>query len=245
MPVAAPARADLGATPLIIEAEAERGQAEGTIRVRNTGNELLRVRVYAEPFIYDRDQGFQTVSEIPNDLAPYLIFSPREFEIQPRSERRVRLAIRLAPSLPDGEYRTVVFSETLAESDGDSGVGLLTRVGTTVYVRKGELSPDLAVDQAQFDVETNQIELLVRNIGTASVLPEIDWTLSQQGNQIYGRTFPFGTVLADSERLVPIFIPSEEQGPLASGEYQLTGKLTWGEGDRQQVAPFSTTVIVP
>ncbi len=46
------------------------------------------------PFTYSKN-GFKELESSPNDLTPYLIFSPRELEIQPGKKRRIRVLTRL------------------------------------------------------------------------------------------------------------------------------------------------------
>ena len=70
----AAAKAQMSVSPLVIEAKAERGQAQGMITISNTSKTPSRIRIYAEPFTYSRDAGFQTLSSSPNDLTKYLQF---------------------------------------------------------------------------------------------------------------------------------------------------------------------------
>ncbi|MFP4122170.1 MAG: P pilus assembly protein, chaperone PapD [Coleofasciculus sp.] len=241
------ALAQLGASPLIIEAETNRGQAQTMINVINSGDTPLRARIYTEPFTYDRDKGFQTLPSDPNDLSPYLQFSPRELTIPPGVTRRVRLRAILAPSLPDGEYRTAVFAETLKESVNGSGknVGVITRVATTVYIRKGDVSPNLTVDSAEFNANQKTLQLLVKNIGDASVRLGANWQL-KQGEKIIqtGESVPTAIVAQSDRNLILNNHPESEPLALLPGNYQLTGELTWGEDNRNQL-PFSVNLNIP
>ncbi|MEQ8539827.1 MAG: P pilus assembly protein, chaperone PapD [Coleofasciculus sp. D1-CHI-01] len=241
------ALAQLGASPLIIEAETNRGQAQTMINVINAGDTPLRARIYTEPFTYDRDKGFQTLPSDTNDLSPYLQFSPRELTIPPGVTRRVRLRAILAPSLPDGEYRTAVFAETLKESVNGSGknVGVITRVATTVYIRKGDVSPNLTVDSAQFNANQKTLQLLVENIGDASVRLGANWQL-KQGERIIqtGESVPTAIVAQSDRNLILNNHPESEALALLPGNYQLTGELIWGDDNSNQL-PFSVTLTVP
>src|SRR4028118_870105 len=114
--------AQVSISPLVIEVEAKRGQAQGVINVGNSTNEPFRARVYAEPFTYSRDAGFQTLKKGEQaDLTPYLQFSPTELNVPPGVERRIRYIVRLPPSMQEGEYRAVVFTENLKESINENG----------------------------------------------------------------------------------------------------------------------------
>lgn len=241
------ALAQLGASPLIIEAETNRGQAQTMINVINSGDTPLRARIYTEPFTYDRDKGFQTLPSDTNDLSPYLQFSPRELTIPPGVTRRVRLRAILAPSLPDGEYRTAVFAETLKESVNGSGknVGVITRVATTVYIRKGDVSPNLTVDSAEFNTNQKTLQLLVENIGDASVRLGANWQL-KQGERIIqtGESVPTAIVAQSDRNLILNNHPESEPLALLPGNYQLTGELIWGD-DNSNKLPFSVNLTVP
>lgn len=75
------AKANISISPMVVETEAKRGQAQGRITVSNPSTEDFRARVYTSPFTYDKETGFKTLSKSPTDLAPYLQFSPRELQV--------------------------------------------------------------------------------------------------------------------------------------------------------------------
>ncbi len=247
------ALAQIGASPLVIQVQAQRGKAQGIISVRNTTNEPTRVRIYTEPFTYEREQGFQILEQSEQNLAPYLRFSPREMTIPPQSERRVRLLTQFPPSLPDGEYRAVVFAESLTESrDAQQNlVGIVARIGTTVYVRKGDLQPNLAVENIFYDQKEQKIKVLVSNSGQASALPELTWKITQNGKLVAEGETPETTVIREGERVLQISPTIEDENgvpkplPLKSGNYQLSGELIWQIDDKNpNIVPFKTNLSV-
>ncbi len=239
------ASSQVSVSPLIIEAQAKRGQAQGMITLTNTSNNPSRVRVYAQPFTYSRDEGFQILEKSENDLSPYLQFSPRELTIKPGQSRRVRLISRLAPSLADGEYRAVVFNETLNETKDANGnnVTLVARIGVTFYVRKGNVSSKLTVDNASFNSEAKQIQLLVRNNGKATAISGVNWTLKRGGNIIKSGKLDSNSIIAQSDRNLLLDFPGEQN--LTPGTYELTGELVWGDDDRKSKQPFKMNVTIP
>jgi P pilus assembly chaperone PapD len=246
--LASPAQAQVGLSPLIIEIEAERGQAEGVINVTNNTNEEFRARVYVEPFTYTREDGFETLPSDPNDLTPYLQFSPRELVVPPNTTRRVRFVSRFPPSLAEGEYRAVIFTETLAEAIAADGaqVSLRTRVGATVYVRNGDLSPELAATTARYSTEDNQVQVLVQNLGQASVRTQIAWELRQGGQVVRSGQSSETSVLAETERFIGVLDFAEGDAPLASGTYELSGELQWLNENRDIVSEaFQANFTIP
>ncbi|RDH50660.1 P pilus assembly protein, chaperone PapD [Fischerella thermalis] len=242
-------QAQVRISPMVIETQVNRNQAEGVINVTNITNEPFRARVYVQPFAYNRDTGFETLSSSPTDLSPYLQFSPRELIVPPGTTRRIRLIAQLPPHLPEGEYRVVVFTENLQEmktSDQKGNVvNIRGKVGSTFYVRKGKLSPQLIIDSSSFDLEKNQIKLLVRNIGKASVLPTATWTLKQQGSIIRsGKIQPTG-ITALSDRYLFLNLADTGKTAIAPGKYELSGELIWGQAPNQTSLPFNMNLIVP
>ncbi|MEB3219775.1 MAG: P pilus assembly protein, chaperone PapD, partial [Nostocales cyanobacterium 94392] len=149
------AEAQVRVDPIVIETKTERGQAQGVISLSNNSNQAFRARVYAQPFTYSRN-GFEVVKSSPNDLTPYLTFSPRELVIQPGQTRRIRMLSRLLPSMDAGEYRAVIFTEPLKEaenSSGNSSVSISTRIGVVFYVRHGDVKPNFMVQSATYDAK--------------------------------------------------------------------------------------------
>ena len=245
---AAPASAQVSISPLVIEVQARRGQAQGAIDVGNNTNEPFRARVYAEPFTYSRDGGFQTLEKgEQSDLTPYLQFSPRELNVPAGVDRRIRFIVRLPPSLPVGEYRAVVFTENLKQSVNERGnpVGLVTRIGVTIYVRNGDLSPTLAVKNASWNSQQQQIQMLVSNTGGASVRPKVNWTLKRGETVVKtGNLSPTG-IVTNSERNFLLGYPGKDQPSITPGEYQLSGELIWSEGENQRTKSFSVNLTIP
>lgn len=243
-----PVRSQVSLSPLVIELDAKRGQAQSVINLRNTGNEPFRARIYAEPFTYSRDKGFQSLSSSPTDLTPYLQFSPREVIVQPNTRRRIRLITRFPPSLPEGEYRAVIFTENLTETLSEEGikVNIRARIGVTVYVHQGDLSPNFAVTQASWNPEQRQVQLLVNNTGSASARPKVNWTLKQGDTVVATGKVRETGIVAESERHFLLQYPAKEEPVLSPGTYQLKGELLWGNDfEDPETLPFSLDFTMP
>lgn len=231
--------AQVGMSPLFIESEASRGRAQGVLTLINSSDESMRVRLYAEPFTFNQD-GFVSLPADEKDLSPYLQFSPREVVIPARSDQRVRLLGTFPPGLADGEYKAVVFAEELEPSSTDSnGVAIKARVGTTVYMRQGQLSAELTNINA---IPSEQsIDLIVENMGLATARPQVKWTLHRDGEEIAEGEEVAHTVVAKSSRKVPL--PLSEALP--TGSYTLSGKLIWTTLEEDYSQPFELPVVVP
>ncbi|WP_427158458.1 P pilus assembly protein, chaperone PapD [Aliinostoc sp. HNIBRCY26] len=243
------AQAQVQISPMVIQAEANQRPAEGVIYVKNMTNEPFRARVYVQPFTYDRDAGFQSLQSSPTDLSPYLQFSPGELTILPGATRRIRLISQLPPNLPDGEYRVVIFTENLKEINSTdingNAISIRGKVGSTFYVRKGNVSPRLTVDSAQLNTTAKKIQLLVKNTGTASALPTANWTLKREGKIIRSGQIPPTAIVAQSDRNFLINLVAPDQPEITPGEYELTGELVWSEKSQSQTVPFNLNLAIP
>ena len=247
------AKANISISPMVVETEAKRGQAQGRITLSNPSAENFRARVYTSPFTYDKETGFKTLSESPKDLTPYLQFSPRELQVGASRKRNIRFIVRFPPNLPDGEYRTMIFTEnlqkgTITETNSETNVTLQTniipRIGVALYVRKGDVSPNLNFPSARVNPKTNQIQLLVNNKGKASAIVAGDWKLKKGKEVVQKGNILDTTVLAEGERYLNAKYLNKNQSKLVPGEYQLTGELGWGVNKKNRV-PFTVDVTIP
>ncbi|MGK7924091.1 MAG: P pilus assembly protein, chaperone PapD [Spirulina sp.] len=243
------ALAQIGVSPIVLEIQARRGQSQGFISVYNNGENPYRARVYTQPFTYDRDRGFQALPTIPLDLSPYLQFTPRELVVQPGQNRRVRLIGRFPPSLVEGEYRTALIVEgldpiTLVDEAGNT-VKIVQQVAVTVFVRNGDLQPELIADRAIWNPQTRQIAILVQNRGGASARPGIEWRLLQAGTEIDRGKISPEIVLAEGDRNLIVTYPEGEEIP-PPGNYRLQGELIWHEDNyrRKQTESFQVDLII-
>ena len=240
------AQAQVGLEPMVIQSEVNRGQAQSVLTVTNPSAQPMRVRVYAQPFTYDRDAGFTLLTEDSDDLTPYLQFSPREFVVPAGERQRVRVVGILPPSLPELEYRAVIFTEALPEgpATGTSTAAIKTRIGSTVYFYQSDADLALSVVSGEWDAESRKIRLLVNNVGDVSVRPNAKWTLRRGGEALASGESGSTTVVEGRDRLLQIAYSEAEQGILLPGEYEITGELVWLSGSEQSSQPFSTSFVI-
>lgn len=239
-------QAQVGLNPMVIQSEITRGQAQSVITVTNPSAQPMRVRVYAQPFTYERDTGFTTLTEDINDLTPYLQFSPREFVVPPNEKQRVRVVGLLPPSLVETEYRAVIFTEALPENapTGQSVAGIQTRIGSTVYFRQADADPALSVASSEWNAESSAIHLLVSNQGDVTARPNIKWTLRRNGEPVATGESGSTTVIEGGDRRFQLPYTNPESNLLLPGDYELAGEMVWQFGTQQSSQPFSTPLIV-
>ncbi len=239
------AQAQVSLSPMIIEAQSSRGQAKGIINITNNSDETFRARVYAESFTYNKEKGFQTIPSSPNDLKPYLQFSPRELVVPPKTTRKIRMSAILAPNMPNGEYRAVIFTEPLKQNTTTDSKKItnrvITRVGGVFFVRKGDVRASLAAESARWNTNNKQLQLLVRNTGKASTYSSIKWSLKQGGTVVKTGESPSIGIVSESDRYFTLNTFKDALA-LAPGTYQLSGEMMWGENKNKQSFKLDLTV---
>ncbi len=252
------AMAQLSVNPLVVFSEASRGRSQGFITLINTSNQEFRARVYALPFTYDRDSGFQVIEKSENDLTPYLLYGPRELIMPPKTTRRVRYVATIPPSKPQGEYRAIIYTEKLEESKDTSSAGSAvtiqrtTRIGTTLYVRSGKLTTSISIGDIQYSQEDKSLKLLLENVGTATVRPYLKWDLMHNGQKFKSGRTESHTIISKKNRFLPIETSEVDRSnrevkrqPLPSGSYQLIGKAIWHNLDQEEQQDFSIDFQIP
>ncbi|MBD2503624.1 fimbrial biogenesis chaperone [Anabaena azotica] len=246
------AKANILVSPMIFETQENRGQAQGLITVTNLDSQAFRARVYTLPFTYNKETGFQTLSSSPNDLSPYLRFSPQEMQVPGSTQRNIRFVVRFPPSLPDGEYRTMIFTEdlqatTVTRNDEKNNVvvntDLVPRIGVAVYVRKGNILANIIPDSTRLNPQ-GEIQLLVQNKGKASAIVGGNWTIKQENQVVKTGKIRDTTVIAEGERYLLVDAPTKDKSALLPGKYEVSGELVWGENKKNKI-PFNLNLTVP
>jgi len=227
-------------SPMVIETNTTKGMASDMIEVKNLGRETAYLQVYSEPFTYEAD-GFKSLKTSPQDLSHYLIYAPRKLRIRPGQKRRIRLNVRFLPSTKQGEYRAMVFTQTVKpQASDDSQIGVIPRIGTAVYVRHGNVKPQLSVQGATY--KNKQVVLRVNNTGKATARPRVNWVLKKSRRQIATGSSNKQTVIAQGQRNLKIKM--DDKMRLRAGTYQVSGELVWNDRGEKSLS-FRQKFVVP
>ncbi|QOV23879.1 fimbrial biogenesis chaperone [Anabaenopsis elenkinii] len=243
-----PTAAQVSLSPLMVVMDLQNGQGQQLITVRNRTDKAYRARIYTEPFTYTSN-GLQSLSSSDMDLTPYLVFSPREVELQPRTERNVRLVARVPREIQNKELRAVLYVQDLREvaltsPDAIAQAAISSRIGMPIYARIGNVAPSLTVVDAKYQPDQKRVAIRVKNTGLGSTRAWINWTLSGQGQQpIEGKETP-SSIVASSQR--DIYIENNPAvASLKPGTYQLSGSLDTERERNQQTFKFNVAFEVP
>jgi hypothetical protein len=241
-------------SPLVVEAESHRGQSSTTITITNTDTETFRAKLYPLDFGYDKDGGFKIVPSHAQSAIPYIQLSQREIEIPAGSTRKVRVDVTMPPSVPDGEYRAIVYVEDLKERTVVDAKGAETlvkiRVGSQIFVRKidgqAAIVPQLKVSGVAWNAPTQNLQFTFQNQGGGTANISTNWQLKQSNKSIANGRIDGTVVLGNSERLGGINLADVTPAGLSPGEYQVSGKITYRvRADRLEEIPFDLKLNVP
>jgi hypothetical protein len=236
------AKANLFVSPIYLELQAEKTQTTGFLQISNQGEKALTIRL-STAFTYDELGVFQRIpSGGENDLTPYIRYAPKELTIPPQSERNIRIAAILPPSLPNGEYRVAIYVETLPENNNPNSqykVNFVTSIGSAIYVRKGDVAPNLQVEKALFEADNKELRLGIFNQGKATGRAKITWKLLDKNEMIAEGTV--GKSFLPQKRMNVLLNSSTLD--IESGIYQLVGEIIWKDGTEKK-QPFDVNVEI-
>jgi P pilus assembly chaperone PapD len=232
-------------SPMVTIAEARAGQIKSTININNQGNEPLRVRVYGEDFRYDKTKGFVSIPTHDRSALTYVQFSPRELVVPPGVTRNVRIGAILPPSLPDGEYRAVIFVEDLKERNikesSGNAIVIKARVASVFFLSKGASKSELQISAASWDNIGKKLNIVVKNNGNQTSYPDINWEIKKDGKEIATNQIKGILVQSQNERET-ILNGGEKLTALASGNYILSGEIINGKNPK---TPFTMNINIP
>ena len=220
----------IGVKPMIIQIDATQQGASGSFDIINTEDTELEVNVSPSPFTYD-EHGYKPLPSSPDDLSSYLVFSPKSLMLKPKETRQVRFNARFLPSTVAGEYKTMLFAAqaTPLNAESKKQTQIIARMGVAIYVRLGDVKPDLSVQGALY--KDKKAFLVLNNAGKASAFPRAEWKLEAMGKTISNKglnsAFDPISVVAGGKRHMTFNSPEFSQ--LAPGSYRLTGTLFWND----------------
>ena len=90
--------------PAVVEATFENGRISGSFTVTNSDAKAVRLRVFPVHFHLTLDGQVTMIPVDSTSLSPWIKITPREFPLEPNSERQVRYAVMAPDTVPDGTY---------------------------------------------------------------------------------------------------------------------------------------------
>ncbi len=222
-----------------------------TLTVESLSSETLRLVV--EPRLWSvKEDGslyYNNLTEGAN-LLDKLKVNPKEFELLPGKTRLIRFAIKLTDDIPDGEYHLQLLvrpaSASIQEAYEHMNLKTSHRLGlylgyayaTTMYLYKGNLSPNVKVSQFQCQYvpgpEPLRVALVLENTGTRHARLKAKALLNPVNGSVTGEPLQALTLHNNKNLVVLPNIPLRKSEALswdpkqvipAPGKYQLELRL--------------------
>ena len=241
----APIAAALAAGPLVSPTRLvmEGRERSGSFIVVNTSTVMLtyRVRVVNQRML--ENGSFEPFNVPRSDelvASDMLLFSPRQFSLEPNEVQVIRVLARKPPNLAPGEYRShMVFSslppaqtgQTLQTNRRQDGIAIqlipIKGVAVPVIVRHGSLSSGLTLAEASFTPgEGNKATVSIRmnRTGTQSVFGDLEVTFVDGAGQtqIAGATRGVAVYTPNGTRTVNIAVTMPDG--ISSGQFRVVYK---------------------
>lgn len=186
---------------------------------------------------------FRPDSLAPGSCRPWVAIERHTLKLSGKAKRRYRFEVQVPPDAPQGLCRFALMIESADDAGSVAPMGSIQlpiqgRIGVIVYVRVGNVTPELKLERLDF-VNVNGKPTPVawfRNSGLAHGRPEGTLT----GTDAKGRQFDFTVaplpILPGEARAVPIWPQDEPDGKPAAVNYpvRLRGTVEW-EGGKQPV----------
>jgi hypothetical protein len=138
--LAAPVRAQIAISPIIQETRLDQPAKVMTFRLTNFDNRPRQVSASVANWTINENGDIRVLPSDETSLDRWVIVSPLQFTLAPKSSQTIRVAIRPAMELAPGEHRAMVyFDEKLAPRTADQkGMRGAFRIGAAIYAYQGE-----------------------------------------------------------------------------------------------------------
>lgn len=209
-----------------------------TIEITNASNASGTLLIRTADWTFRKDDTVVFVDElVPDSCRPWVAIERRELVVPPRQPYRFRFEVAPPAGQAPVECRFAIMLEGKESSfaGATAAVPVGARVGVIVYVRVGDVAPELTIESARVEERGGATTALidVKNTGTAhgrldGFLAGID----AQGQQI--DVTPASTpILPGETRTIALKLTKRgDPNTAVQAVYPITvkGKLEWGRG---------------
>jgi P pilus assembly chaperone PapD len=220
----------LNIDPSNIKVTLKQGESKsGTILVRNTGGSPLKVKSYAEDWVYAKDgsKTFMKPGSSVYSCSNWITLMPQTVEIAPGRDSILKYTIT-APKTSSGGHVSVIFVEGLIEKR--PGIAVSGRLGTIVYQdTEGDIrrSADITDMKVTAPNETSPVEVkfTVKNNGNTYAILKGTLKITKDDKTLAEQAIPQVSTLPGDNSEVKI----KASDKLAEGRYKAMVELKYGD----------------
>jgi P pilus assembly chaperone PapD len=176
-PQAAEPPAQIAVSPGKFEVRIDDKQSVQAVRLMNFSDRRVDVKVTVATWELDANSRVVLVEPTEQSLDQWMVFNPRSFSVEARSEQTVRFAIRPRVEPTAGEHRAMIYFEEQARTDVDVPVQVLFKVGVAVYGYAGEIERRGVLSEVQVAADNRVMSAAfdIDNPGNAHVRMKAQW----------------------------------------------------------------------
>lgn len=209
-----------------------------TIEITNASASPAGLLIRTADWVFRRDDTVVFLDDLqPDSCRPWVAIERRELMVAPRQPYRFRFEVAPPPGQAPVECKFAILMEGKDSSfAGESrAVPLGARVGVIVYVKVGEVAPELSVQAARVEVRNGAPVALidVKNSGTAHGRLDGFLTGTDSRGQILDVSAANTPILPGETRAIALKISKQgDSNTLVEPVFPINvkGKLEWGKG---------------
>lgn len=125
--------------------------------IHNTGQHDADIRVYWQDFEYlppyDGKKQFTQPGTSAYSLGDWISYSPQVLTIPAQGKREIRYTLKVPPDAQGGYYGVLFFEQALTAAAQNTGVNIITRLGSLFYVETVDSDKSARVDNIRIQDE--------------------------------------------------------------------------------------------
>lgn len=146
----------------------------GRIRVENTSDKVVDVKIYLEDFKYtapyDGSKEFSPAGSLERSCARWIVFNPKSLTLGPYEKKYIDYVLKV-PADARGQYNAVLFFETslgaVRENSNGANMLFLGRIGALFFVKTPDARQNARLEGLLF--EGSSIKGVLNNAGDSLV----------------------------------------------------------------------------
>ena len=237
--------------PLKIEEKMLPGETrEGTITLKNSKKEVMRLKAYIQDWAYssvggDGTKKFAPAGLLPLSCSPWMRIHPQQLTLSPGESQKIRYTLSV-PSEAQGGYHSAIFFESALAQNAQGETNFSGRIPSLIYVEvSGTVKIECEVISLRLTRREHskilELQLNVKNTGNIHLAVESSFNfLNPQGALAARGAFPKIYTLPNDSVTAATTWP----GNLAEGTYDFILTIDLGENQvlvKEWKVPVSPT----
>ncbi|MCA9394856.1 MAG: hypothetical protein KC900_11675 [Candidatus Omnitrophica bacterium] len=127
------------------------------MNIHNTGQQDVDIRVYWQDFEYvppyTGKKNFTPPGTSKYSMGEWVTYSPQVLTVPAQGKREIRYTIKVPEDATGGHYGVLFFERSLSASPQNTGVNIITRLGSLFYLETVDSDKSAVVDEVRVQDE--------------------------------------------------------------------------------------------